>query len=105
MLRARQIIFTNDSEALEKSKLKIKESFIANKQLTDEESIKEQITCANETCEFLLQGVVQGTLDTQGTHYKVKITEHTKLHDNVPLKEDNKIDLNKFEIPERFKSK
>lgn len=83
--------------------MKIKDSFLANKHLTDSSSIEEQIQCANETSEFLTQGVVQGELNRQNDMYRVKITEHTKLHDNVPLKESNKVDLNKFEIPQRFK--
>ena len=103
MLRARQVVFENDIEALKKSRLKIKDSFLANKHLSDFSSILEQIQCANETSEFLMHGVVQGELNAQDNMYKVKITEHTKLHDNVPLKEGNKVDLNKFEIPQRFK--
>lgn len=97
------MVFQKDIEALEKSKLKIKDSFLANKHLTDSASIQEQIQCANETREFLMQGVVQGELNRQNDMYKVKITEHTKLYDNMPLKENNKVNLNKFEIPQRFK--
>ena len=97
------MVFQKDIEALEKSRLKIRDSFLANKHLTDSTSIQDQIQCANETSEFLTQGVVQGELHREDDMYRVKITEHTKLYDNVPLKENNKVDLNKFEIPQRFK--
>lgn len=83
--------------------MKIKEHFLANQNATDLVIIQEQIQCANETSEFLMQGVLQGEFNPNDNLYKVKITEHTKLHDNTPLKEGHKIDLDKFEIPERFK--
>lgn len=105
LLRTRQIVFSGDAVALTKSREKIRDSFLANKHLTASEDILQQIQCANETSDFLLQGVVQGKLNTQDNTYKVKITEHTKLHDNVPLKEKNKVDLNNFEIPQKFRKK
>ncbi|XP_057292278.1 uncharacterized protein LOC130614837 isoform X1 [Hydractinia symbiolongicarpus] len=98
-------LFSGDVIALEKSKEKIKEAFLAQRMLTAQEDILEQIKIAKETDEFLRQGVLQGVRQESSNVYKVKITEETKLHDNVPLKETNQINLNNFKVPEKYKNK
>ena len=75
------------------------------KTLTDPTEIKEQIKIALETEEFLRQGVVQAKLDKSSNIFKLNITSNTKLHENVPLKASNVIDVNKYEVPNKYKNK
>lgn len=98
-------LFANDPVALAGAQQKVKEAFLKQKTLTDPTEIKEQIKIALETEEFLRQGVVQAKLDQSSNIFKVNITSNTKLHENVPLKASNVIDLNKYEVPCKYKSK
>lgn len=105
LLRTTRELFSGDMEALIKSRVKIKESFLGNRMLTDPVKIAEQIKIADETIEFLQQGVVQGRLHATSGTYQIKLSKHTKLHDNIPLKESNSIDLSSYTIPDKFLGK
>ena len=98
-------LFANDPVAQVGAQQKVKEAFLKHKALTDPTKIKEQIKIALETEEFLRQGVVQAKLDQSSNIFKVNITSNTKLHENVPLKASNIIDLNKYEVPNKYKNK
>ncbi|XP_002157966.1 uncharacterized protein LOC100211491 [Hydra vulgaris] len=96
-------VFAGDTQALHQSRFKIKESFLANKNV-EPHKVEDLIVNAKETSEFLLENVLQARL-TSDNVYKLKITEKTKLQDNVLLKDSNTIDLMCYKVPEQYKKK
>ena len=105
LLRTCKTLFRDDVIALGAAQKKVREAFIAQKNLTDKTEIKNQIQIGLETEEFLRQRILQAKLNESENVYKINITKDTKLHDNVPLKEVNVIDLNKYTVPDKFKNR
>ena len=93
-------VFAGDTLALQQSRIKIKESFLVNKNAKPQQ-VEDLVISAKETSEFLLQGVLQAQLSSNNV-YKVKITEKTKLFDNAMLKEPSVVDLMSYEVPEKY---
>jgi len=86
--RARKIVFKNDTVALEAGKYKIREEFRKNSSVTDRNEIQKLVKIAEDTADILKKTVVQAVLNERG-HYKLNITEHSSLQNNVQLVKNN----------------
>ena len=86
--RARQIVFKNDAVALEAGKYKIREEFRKNANLRDEKEIMQLAKTAEETAVILKKTVVQAVRNEKG-NYKLNLTEHSFLQNNVQLVKKN----------------
>lgn len=86
--KARKIVFKNDSVALEAGKYKIREEFRKNANLNDQNEIQKLAKVAEETAVILRKTIVQAVLNKNG-NYKLNITEHSFLQNNVQLVKKN----------------
>lgn len=85
-LRATKLAFANDMPVLVGARNKIRDGFIENKHLQDEEKIAEQIKHINEVTQFLTKNIVQGRMQEDGKYF-LNFHEKTELGDNDSIKQ------------------
>ena len=86
--RARKIVFKNDAVALEAGKYKIREEFRKNSRVTNKSEIQKLAKIAEDTAVILKKTVVQAVLNEKG-NYRLNLTEHSYLQNNVQLVKNN----------------
>ncbi|KAK7871974.1 hypothetical protein R5R35_004766 [Gryllus longicercus] len=84
--KARKIVFSGDSYALEGARQKINAEFKKNKHIKDPLAIQEMVVLSKSVEKELRTSVVQAEEISPGT-YRLKITPETKKLDNVPFKD------------------
>lgn len=85
-LRATRVAFKNDLPVLTAARTQIKQGFIDNKNLADQEQQKEAIDKMNEVSQFLVKNIVQGERQ-EDDKYFLKFHDRTELGDNETIKQ------------------
>lgn len=91
-LRATGVAFRGDTTVLNAARLKIKQGFEENRELSDAGKIDEEIQKLNEVSSFLIKNIVQGELK-DGEKYHLKFHSRTELGDNESIKQNNRANL------------
>lgn len=85
--RTRQYIFQDDTNALDLVRTQINQYFRKNKQITDEAEIKNLIKLAQDVENELKTNVIQAVQKEPGV-FRVRVTEHTPMLENVVFNEN-----------------
>lgn len=85
-LRATRVAFKNDLPVLTAARTQIKQGFIDNKDLAQQEQQQEAIDKMNEVSQFLIKNIVQGEKQ-EGEKYFLKFHDRTELGDNETIKQ------------------
>ena len=73
LMRARAALFADDAYALDASRAKLREEFIAHRGATDASEIDELLKGAAEVEDLLINNVVQGRQEEQEGAFKFKV--------------------------------
>lgn len=85
-LRATRVAFKTDLPVLMAARTQIKQGFVDNKDLADQEQQHEAIDKMNEVSQFLIKNIVQGEKQ-EGDKYFLNFHERTELGDNETIKQ------------------
>lgn len=78
LMRTANIVFKTDVFAITQAKIKLREEFLKQKDVTDKGELKELFKGIEEVDEMLRFNIVQGTLNERG-NYDMKITEENQV--------------------------
>eukprot|EP00611_Tribonema_gayanum_P018664 TRINITY_DN3183_c0_g1_i1.p1 TRINITY_DN3183_c0_g1~~TRINITY_DN3183_c0_g1_i1.p1 ORF type:complete len:132 (-),score=32.48 TRINITY_DN3183_c0_g1_i1:90-485(-) len=76
LLRTRLVVFKDDARAIRASKMKLKEEFMKNKNVTDAKKLASLLKGIEEVQQMLLHNVVQGKRNERG-NYEVRLRPDT----------------------------
>lgn len=85
-LRATRVAFKTDLPVLMAARTQIKQGFVDNKDLADQEQQQEAVNKMNEVSQFLIKNIVQGEKQ-EGDKYFLNFHERTELGDNETIKQ------------------
>lgn len=91
-LRATRVAFNGDSKILTASRLKIREGYDQNRNLTDKEEINKAITDLDEVAKFLVKNIVQAE-EKEKDKYFLHFHKDTELGDNATIKQNNRANM------------
>lgn len=74
------------------SRMKIREGFNQNKNLTDKEEINKAINDLDEVAKFLVKNIVQAE-QQENDRYHLKFHKDTELGDNATIKQNNRANM------------
>mmetsp|Transcript_9102 Transcript_9102/g.15388 ORF Transcript_9102/g.15388 Transcript_9102/m.15388 type:complete len:123 (-) Transcript_9102:194-562(-) len=87
LIRTAQVVFKNDTFAITQAKIKLREEFLKQKDVTDKATLTELFKGIDDVDEMLRFNIVQGTLNERG-NYDMKITEENQVtvgaHQDLP---------------------
>lgn len=75
LLKTRKVIFRNDKTVLDASRNQIFEEFRKNKNVKNEQEIKDMVFAANEAAKFLLYGIAQGRKQEGSDDFSVQLSK------------------------------
>lgn len=78
LLRTANVVFKNDVFAISQAKVTLRDEFLKQKNVTDQQELTELFKGIDEVDETLRFNIVQGTLNERG-NYDMKITEENQV--------------------------
>ncbi|OBA22370.1 hypothetical protein METBIDRAFT_31280 [Metschnikowia bicuspidata var. bicuspidata NRRL YB-4993] len=91
-LRATRVAFNGDNFMLLSARAKVKESILANRNLSDEQETAKSVQHLDEVAAFLAKNIVQGEKQ-ENDRYHLKFHAKTELGSNDTIKENSKANL------------
>lgn len=91
-LRATRVAFNGDAKILTAARLKIREGYDKNRNLTDKEEINKAITDLDEVAKFLVKNIVQAE-EKEKNKYFLHFHKDTELGDNDTIKQNNRANM------------
>lgn len=85
-LRATRVAFKTDLPVLTAARTQIKQGFLDNKNITDQDEQQEAVDKMNEVSKFLIKNIVQGEKKDDGKYF-LNFHERTELGDNESIKQ------------------